>query len=85
VGENVEDLSSRLAHELSVILAQQAAITVLLGIVERGEEHCVIDRPPSVGVHVGLDDVGRLVLVSREQSLVIARLGLDDWPVTHRR
>ena len=83
VGEHVEDLSGRLSHELSVILAQQTAITVLLGIVERGEEHRVIDRLPSVRVHVGLDDVGRLVLVAREQSLVVARLGLDDRPVTH--
>jgi hypothetical protein len=52
VGENVEDLSGRLSHELSVALAQQTAITVLLGIVERGEEHRVIDRLPSVRVHV---------------------------------
>jgi hypothetical protein len=83
VGEDVEDLSGRLSHELSVTIAQQTAITVLLGIVERGEEHRVIDRLPSVRVHVGLDDVGRLVLVAREQALVVARLGLDDRPVAH--
>ena len=83
MGEHVENLSGRLSHELSVTLAQETAITILLGIVERGEEHRVIDRLPSVRLHVSLDDVDRLVLVPREQSLVIARLGLDDRPVTH--
>ena len=83
MGENVEDLSGRLRHELGVALAQQTAIAVLLGIVERGKEHRVVDRLASVRIYIGLDDVDRLILVSREQSLVIARLGLDDRPVTH--
>ena len=79
----MEDFSCRLNHELGVILGQQTAITVVPGIGERGEEHPVIDRFPSVGVHIGLDDFGRLVLVSSEQSLVIAGLGLDDRLVPH--
>jgi hypothetical protein len=84
VGEHVEDLSGRPAHELSVSLSQQPAITVLVGVVERGEEHRVIDRLSSVCIYVGLDDVERLVLVSREQPLVVARLGIgpgfgDQW------
>ena len=83
VSENVKDLSGRVFHELSVPLAQQPPITVLLGIVERGEEQRIKDRLASVCVYVSLDDVDRLVRVSCEQSLVVARLGLDDRPVTH--
>ena len=79
----LHDLSRRIGHEFGVRLADPLSLRVLLGVVQRGKQDLVVHGLGIIGLDVLLDDVGRLVLIPGEESLVVARLRLQDRVVAH--
>ena len=84
VAKVIEHLSRRRHRELDVGVGDVLALPVLLGVVERGQQHLVVDGITGISLHVFEDDVGRLVLVPGEEPLVVARPRVQDRLVAHQ-